>query len=75
VRTTSSACTTGKRYLPVLLLMVYGAGGQEAPCMLTRLVYALQFTRLNQIYRERQRQLALGIDVLKEDDTKKDAKS
>lgn len=29
-----------------------------------------QFSRLNQIYRERQRQLALGIDVLKEDDAK-----
>ena len=35
----------------------------------------VQFSRLNQIYRERQRQLAMGIDVLKEDDTPKDAKS
>ena len=32
-----------------------------------------QFSRLNQIYRERQRQLALGIDVLKEDDAKQTA--
>ena len=35
----------------------------------------LQFSRLNQIYRERQRQLAMGIDVLKEDEPKKDGKS
>ncbi len=30
-----------------------------------------QFARLNQIYRERRRQLAAGIDVLKEEEPKK----
>lgn len=29
--------------------------------------FSMQFARLNQIYRERQKQLAAGVDVLKEE--------
>lgn len=33
----------------------------------SRISLLLQFARLNQIYRERQKQLKAGVDVLKED--------
>lgn len=34
-------------------------------------VGCVQFTRLNAVYKERQRQLKMGIDVLKEDEPDK----